>query len=117
MKLDHINLTVTDVQAAKNVLETYFGMKDLSGDSGRKNFVALMDSDGLVLTLMTAGRTKEVKYPETFHIGFNQESKEKVNEMYQRLKDDGFDVQPPEQHHAWTFYFNAPGGFTIEIMA
>ena len=115
MKLNHINLTVTDVQAAKKVLETYFEMKSYEG--GSKNFEALYDDSGMVLTLMTAGHAKEVKYPATFHIGFGQESEEKVNEINQRLKDDGFDVQPPERHHAWTFYFQAPGGFTIEVMA
>lgn len=117
MKLNHINLTVTDVQAARGILETYFGLKDLAGDRDNKNFAALMDDDGLVLTLMPGSRTREVKYPQTFHIGFGQESEEKVNEMYERLKADGFEVEPPERHHAWTFYFNAPGGFTIEIMA
>ena len=34
------------------------------------------------------------------------------------LKADGFDVPPPSrQHGSWTFYFDAPGGFTIEVMA
>lgn len=82
-----------------------------------KIFVVLYDDSGFVLTLMKASHSTEVKYPGYFHIGFWQESKERVNEIYQRLKDDGFDVQPPEQHHAWTFYFQAPSGFTIEIMA
>jgi hypothetical protein len=33
------------------------------------------------------------------------------------LKADGFDVPPPSrQHGSWTFYFDAPGGFTIEVL-
>src|SRR5262249_27605188 len=60
----------------------------------------------------------EVKYPATFHIGFIQESEGRVNEINQRLKDDGFNVPPPsKQHGSWTFYFPAPGGFTIEVLA
>jgi hypothetical protein len=40
-----------------------------------------------------------------------------VNEINQRLRDDGFDVAPPtKQHGSWTFYFLAPGGFTIEVL-
>jgi lactoylglutathione lyase len=117
MKLNHINLTVTDLQAAKNILETYFEMQAYEGDRQNKNFVVLFDNSGFVLTLMKASHSTEVKYPGYFHIGFGQESEERVNEIYQRLKDDGFDVKPPERHHAWTFYFAAPGGFTIEIMA
>ena len=35
-----------------------------------------------------------------------------------RLKADGFDVPPPsKQHGSWTFYFTAPGGFMIEVLA
>jgi lactoylglutathione lyase len=39
-----------------------------------------------------------------------------VNELNQRMKDDGFDVEPPQRLHAWTFYVQAPGGFTIEVL-
>lgn len=76
----------------------------------------LLDDDGLVLTLMKAGQATEVKYPGSFHIGFIQESEAWVNELNQRLKDDGFDVEPPQRSHAWTFYVRAPGGFTIEVL-
>jgi len=62
-------------------------------------------------------RGAQVSYPKTFHIGFGQESAEKVNEINQRLKDDGFEVEPPQRSHAWTFYVNAPGGFLIEILS
>ena len=43
---------------------------------------------------------------------------ERVNEINRRLKEDGFDVPPPERFHgSWTFYFRAPGGgFTIEVL-
>lgn len=80
----------------------------------------LSDDSGLILTLtsMKLGRESEVKYPATFHIGFIQESEERVNEINQRLKDDGFDVPPPSrQHGSWTSYFHAPGGFTIEVLS
>ena len=41
-----------------------------------------------------------------------------MNEINKRLKDDGFDAPPPSrQHDSWTFYFQAPGGFTIEVLA
>jgi lactoylglutathione lyase len=117
MILNHINLTVSDVQATKAFLETYFGMRCAEGDEERKNFVAMFDDSNLVLTLMTGGRSTEIKYPGTFHIGFVQESETKVNEIYQRLKEDGFEVEAPQRHHAWTFYVMAPGGFSVEVMA
>lgn len=116
MKLNHLNLSVTDVPATQQFLETYFGMQN---GGGNKNIAFLFDDSGMVLTLtsMKVGGETEVKYPNTFHIGFIQESEERVNEINRRLKEDGFDVPPPSrQHNSWTFYFQAPGGFTIEVL-
>jgi lactoylglutathione lyase len=111
MKLNHLNLTVNDVKAAREFLEKYFELqtKETRGNS----FAVLFDDDGLVLTLM---RGAQVSYPKTFHIGFIQASEERVNEINQRLKDDGFDVEPPQRSHGWTFYVEAPGGFTVEVL-
>jgi lactoylglutathione lyase len=116
MKLNHLNLTVTDVPETHKFLQTYFGLNDMGGN---RNIAFLSDENGMVLSLtsLKVGGESEVKYPATFHIGFIQESEERVNEINQRLKDDGFDVPPPSrQHGSWTFYFLAPGGFTIEVL-
>ena len=117
MKLNHLNLTVTDVAEARGFLATYFGLKPIGGND---NLAVLSDEGGMVLTLthMKIGRETEVKYPATFHIGFIQESMERVNEINERLRQDGLDVPPPSrQHGSWTFYFQAPGGFTIEVLS
>lgn len=112
MIINHINLTVTDVGAAATFLETYFGLQDQGGDE-KMGF--LFDDNGMVVTLMKGGAN--IKYPGAFHIGFMQESEAQVNAIHQRLKDDGFDVKAPQQLHGWTFYVQAPGGFTVEVMA
>lgn len=111
MKLNHLNLTVTDVNAAREFFEKYFDLqtKSIHGDS----FALLTDDNGLLLALM---KGTQVNYPKSFHIGFSLESEERVNEINQRLKDDGFDVKPPQRLHGWTFYVKAPGGFTVEIL-
>src|SRR4029078_3079626 len=58
-----------------------------------------------------------VRYPSRFHIGFIQPTRERVNEINARLASDGYRVPPASiQHGPWTFYFTAPGGFTIEVM-
>lgn len=75
------------------------------------------DDDGSVLTLMKAGKTTQVSYPDNFHIGFVVESEAQVDAINRRLKDDGYDVTSPERHHGYTFYVKAPGGFTIELGA
>jgi catechol 2,3-dioxygenase-like lactoylglutathione lyase family enzyme len=126
MKLNHLNLTVTDVRGTREFLETYFGLQgkvnpyngEAIEDGGeRRNFALLFDDDGLVLTLIGAGKGTEVQYPATFHIGFIQESEERVNEIHRRLKDDGFAVTTPRRLHAWTFSVVAPGGFAVEVLA
>jgi lactoylglutathione lyase len=114
VKLNHVNLTVDDVPAASQFLETYFGLRPIG--EGRKNFAALFDDDDLVLTLIGVGRSRKVSYPKTFHIGFMQATEADVDELNERLRDDGFDVDPPSRQHAWTFYVEAPGGFTVEVL-
>ena len=87
MKLNHLNLTVTNVVEARAFLEKYFGLRSRDAGTGNKNFTILFDDNGLALTLMKASPTQEVSYPGYFHIGFIQESEECVNEINQRLKD------------------------------
>jgi catechol-2,3-dioxygenase len=116
MKLNHLNLTVTDVPATRSFLMKYFGLID---GGGNNNIGFLRDDNGMVLTLTNAkvGGETEVRYPATFHVGFIQESEEAVNKINAQLKADGYDVPPPSrQHGSWTFYFASPGGFTIEVL-
>lgn len=117
MKLNHLNLTVTNPVETQEFLAKYFGLVPMG--KGNKNMAFLSDDNGMVVSLthMSLGRESEVNYPATFHIGFIQESEARVNEINQRLKADGFDVPAPsKQHGSWTFYFLAPGGFTIEVL-
>ncbi len=64
-----------------------------------------------------AERLKGVRYPSSFHIGFIQPSPARVDEINKQLRDDGFNVDAPAHlHGSWTFYFQAPGGFTVEVL-
>jgi catechol-2,3-dioxygenase len=110
VKIAHLNLTVNDVGAAVKFLETYFSMKCGSRGNG---FAVMYDDNGqFVLTFM---RGKDVQYPKTFHIGFTQESREHVDQINQRLKNDDYKVSSPVDHHGYSFYVLASGGFTIEV--
>ncbi|MFD1413063.1 VOC family protein [Oceanobacillus jeddahense] len=112
MQLKHLNLTVNDVEASREFLEKYVEMTCVN--SRGNGFAAMFDDNQFVLTLM---KGKDVQYPKTFHIGFPQESREKVNQINQQLKEDGFEVDPPIESHGYTFYVKAPGGFTVEILS
>ena len=113
MTLNHLNLTVTDPIVTSAFLARYFALRAGGGNGGMQ---VLYDDRGMVLTLIK-GRPGDVKYPPTFHVGFIQPSEQDVDAINARLRQDGFEVDPPARMHgAWTFYFTAPGGFTIEVM-
>ena len=115
MKLNHLNLAVGNVTATQMFMQKYFGFRAIS--EGNDKIAILLGEDDFVLTLMQSRGESEVEYPSSFHLGFIQESEAKVNEINQKLKEDGFDVKPPRRiHNSWTFYFHAPGGFMIEVL-
>jgi catechol 2,3-dioxygenase-like lactoylglutathione lyase family enzyme len=115
MRMNHVNLTVPDVARTREFFETYFGLRCVV-EKGRGALAVLVDDSGFVLTLNNFEKATEVQYPGLFHIGFMQESRERVDAIHERLKAGGVDVeQPRELHGAWTFFFRAPGGFLVEV--
>jgi lactoylglutathione lyase len=115
MVLNHTNLTVPDVRKTREFFETYFGLRCVA-ERGRDALAVLIDESGFVLTLNNFDKAATVEYPGAFHIGFMQESRERVDEIYQLLKAGGYEAEPPREFHgAWTFYLRAPGGFLVEV--
>lgn len=118
MKLNHLNLTVTDVRAAASFLVTYFGLIDRGGNAGMTLLTDSEGRDGMILTLMKAKKASFGGYPETFHLGFYIDSKDAVDQLSARLRGDGFDAGiPADTGHSYGFYVRAPGEFTVEVGA
>ena len=116
MKLNHLNLTVSDVPATHRFLEKYFGLRGFQGMEPREAMSFMSDDDGMLLALFRSNGT-ELKYPAGFHVGFIQDTEEQVNQINQRLRGDGYQVPKPARlHGSWTFYFQAPGGFLVEVL-
>jgi lactoylglutathione lyase len=116
MALNHLNLTVPDVPRTRAFFETYFGFRCVT-ERANDALVVMADESGFILSLSNFDKATEVEYPGAFHIGFMQESRERVDEIHRRLKADGFDAKPPRQFHgAWTFYFREPGGVVVEVL-
>src|SRR5579871_1018055 len=114
VKLNHVNLPVADVSATREFFEKHFGF-DCIAEPTTDN-VVLTDNAGLVLTISNFDHVDEVTYPKWFHVGFMQDSDDKVDEIYDRLKTAGMPLgKPRNMHGAHTFYFTAPGGFTVEV--
>lgn len=104
MKLNHINLVVSDVAATTQLFEIYFGFSvaEIKGD----NVIAILrGQDDFTLVIMSDRETPT--YPKAFHIGFMQDSEQQVTEIYQRLKDGGIDVgtEPRSIRGGFGFYF------------
>ena len=115
MKLNHLNLAVPDVPAMATFLETFCGLRNGGGNAG---FTAMFDDDGLVLSLMKAGRSWGEGYPGSFHVGFFLESRDRVDAVHQQLVDAGYAVDPPgDTGHSYGFYASAPGGIQVEFGA
>jgi catechol-2,3-dioxygenase len=118
MKLNHINLTVSDVPGAAAFLEKYFGMTNQGGNAGMTLVTDTDSYDGMILTLMKARASTFRGYPDTFHIGFFIDSRDEVDRLGRVLKDDGYEVGIPEETgHSYGFYVQAPGGFTVDVGA
>lgn len=120
MKLNHINLTTTDLPADRAMFETYFGLHCVfkRGDA----IAVLRDEYGMVLVLNDFARKRDTfAYPEdsdVHHIGFLQLGREQVDALNARLRADGWEVPYPRIYHGcWTFYFKAKGGYYIEVGA
>src|SRR5437763_15829796 len=94
MKLNHLNLTVADVLATYRFLEKYFGLKQYGSLAPSETMSFMSDDNGLVLALFRQ-KNGEASYLPGFHIGFVQESEERVYEINARLRGDGYKVPKP----------------------
>jgi lactoylglutathione lyase len=118
MRLNHLNLTVTDVRGAADFFQTYFGLQQRGGNAGMAFLTDLPTYQGMILSLMKAHPSKWQGYPETFHVGFFVESRDEVDALATRLRTDGYEFDgPADTGHSYGFYVNAPGGVVVEVGA
>jgi catechol 2,3-dioxygenase-like lactoylglutathione lyase family enzyme len=108
MKLNHINLVVTNVAEAIHFFETYFNFNciDVKGDDA---IAILQGTDGFELVLMSATMIKneEFNYPANFHVGFKQNKQDDVDSIYRQLKVNGLEPgrEPGKIRDSYGFYF------------
>ncbi|MEO8111909.1 MAG: VOC family protein [Ginsengibacter sp.] len=105
MKLNHINLVVSNIPEAIHLFETYFNFK-CTGIKGDHVIAILKGANDFTLVLMS-GKNNVAIYPDAFHIGFMQDTKEQVSEIYRQLKDGGISVgeEPKKIRDSFGFYF------------
>lgn len=105
MKLNHINLIVSNVAKAIIFFETYFNFK-CTGIKGDNIIAILKGADDFTLVIMTNKEGKAI-YPEAFHIGFMLNNQKDVTKAYEKLKSGGISVgqDPSKIRDSFGFYF------------
>lgn len=105
MKLNHINLVVSNVAEAIVFFETYFNFK-CTGIKGDNVVAILKGADDFILVIMTNKEGKAI-YPDAFHVGFMLDNTNAVTETYEKLKSGGIDVgqEPRKIRDSFGFYF------------
>lgn len=115
MKLNHINLGVSDVENTIALFTNYFGLRVVA-DMPHNTHMAFTNDDNEML--ISVFKATDVVYPKIFHIGFLQDTVQQVSTLHQKLEAGGLNPgQPKEEYGRFVFYFDAPGGFMIEVSA
>ena len=106
MKLNHINLVVSNVKEATHFFEQNFDFF-ISEVKGDYIVSVLKGSDDFTLVIM-APRAGEAIYPDAFHIGFMLKNEHEVLEKYQELKQNGVEAgqEPRKIRDSFGFYFH-----------
>lgn len=99
MKIEHVAMYVLDLEKAKDFFVKYFNAKSNGGYHNKTtNFRSyfLTFDDGARLELMSRpdmqNMEKGIRRTGFIHIAFSVGSKEKVDELTQTLKNDGYEI-------------------------
>lgn len=121
MHLNHLNLPVADVAAARSLFTDLLGFA-VTRDGGGAMAV-LDDGHGTTLVLMDIARmhptaaSEPPVYPPGFHVGFILASRAEVDAMHARLVAAGNPPghAPRRQHGSYGFYVTALDGILFEF--
>ncbi|HEX5474698.1 MAG TPA: VOC family protein [Vicinamibacterales bacterium] len=117
MRLNHLDLQVSDVDAAREFFERFFGLRCRYQ---RQTQIAIFESDdGFEFALSNLFNSPAPSYPPDFHVGFALQHTSEVREIYERLEAAGvamklaLGVQGP----AFVFQCLGPDGIPVEVRA
>jgi catechol 2,3-dioxygenase-like lactoylglutathione lyase family enzyme len=90
MKLNHINLVVSNVAEACSLFTTYFNFTctEIKGD----HIIAVLNGDDDFTLVIMSDKSGNVSYPDAFHIGFMMDDTDSVLKTYEKLKNGGIAV-------------------------
>ena len=99
MKIDHIAMYVNDLEKVRDFFIRYFDAKSNEGyhnqTTGFRSFF-LSFADGARIEIMNKPQMEDAEKgilrTGYIHIAFNVGSKEKVDELTERIKSDGYEI-------------------------
>ena len=99
MKIEHIAMYAEDLEAARNFFIKYFGAVSNQGyhnkTTGFRSYFLSFDSGARLEIMNRPGMTdaeKDLARMGYIHIAFSVGSRERVDELTRRLKEDGYEV-------------------------
>lgn len=111
MRINHLDLQVTDVQASVAFF-AHFGL-ELQSSPRSPALAILGDGHGFVLVLQ---RRDAVTYPEGFHLGFLVDDIAAVHAHHQRARAAGLGISEVQVNNRGTLtYCVAPDGYLVEV--
>jgi catechol 2,3-dioxygenase-like lactoylglutathione lyase family enzyme len=116
MRLNHLDLFVSDVSKTRDFFETFLGFR-CEATKGKDALSILKDESGFVLVLSRFREDSPTQYPTDFHIGFLLETVQAVRDAYERFTVAGVEIVYPlnERRGSLMFYCRAPGPVLIEL--
>jgi len=105
MRLNHINLVVTNMAAAVSLFEEHFGFTctEVKGN----NIVSILKGEDDFTLVLMISKEGDFTFPSAFHIGFMQTTSQEVEAIYQKLINSGIDIahKPGKIRDSFGFYF------------
>lgn len=117
MNLNHVDLHVSDVDAARQFFERHFGLRCVYQRAGQ--IALLHDEAGLELGVSNLRHSPPSPYPADFHVGFVLDGAAGVREAYERLKADGVRIKIDLREGGPNLFFmcEGPDGIPVEVRA
>ncbi|ETZ22357.1 VOC family protein [Pedobacter sp. V48] len=108
MNLNHLNLSVPDLAAARSFFETYLEFTCV--DSKQNEVLSVLHGDnGFILVLMSEKMNREGnhRYPDSFHIGFYLTDEQEVLNKFDQFSSAGLVMEhaPQRIRKVFGFYY------------
>lgn len=112
MKLNHIDIQVSDVRKTSTFFQQHFGLQLVSNPNSPA-IAVLNDGHDFVLVLQ---RHEDPTYPGHFHVGFRVDDPQVVRDAHSRARAAGAAVSDVIVDGRGTHvYVTAPDGYYVEV--